>query len=62
MKATITAAGVLLITSETELESYALSNWGKENYNADRVIDGTKILFDVSVGADSWLKSQIKEQ
>lgn len=55
MKATINSVGVLVIASETELESYALKKWGEDAHSINNVIDGSKILLDLSIGAEDYL-------
>jgi len=45
MKANITAKGMLIIESETALESYALEQWLKSN-----PIDSTRIMFIYEAG------------
>lgn len=56
MKAKIDATGVLKVSAETELESYALRRWADENHE---VIDGKSVCDKVLV---TWgIESQTVE-
>jgi hypothetical protein len=57
MKAYIDANGTIHVQAETQLESYALSRWAKENFNPEKqVFDaaGLEIIWGVR-------ESQVKE-
>jgi len=48
MKATITSEGILAVSSETELECYALSKWVKENF-VDGKLDPVALTINCAI-------------
>ena len=49
MKATINSEGVLTISAESELESYAMKKWLDTNFDDDKGFLSHNILIDCAV-------------
>lgn len=52
MKASINAAGLLVIETETALESYALNQWTRQNFDPSTPGYSGKVLFICAAGTE----------
>ncbi len=57
MKTEIDAFGILRITSETQLETYALKKWTEENTMKDGTFSLDNVIIDTSFGLENHQNS-----